>query len=332
MKNGLESRIKSYIEAKNLAEKLGLERDFKIRFLAQGEYNINYLVEDRFKKLVFRANTASQLGLENQIEYEYNALKALELSGVTPRAHYVDGKKDVLDYGVLVMEFLEGVPLDYGKDLRTAASIFGKIHSLDTEGLEETFIVESDILSSRVREARMWLGDYMNSPKADAKLKRFFQNFLEWAEANSHKEAYFNQDRWHVVNNTEVNSHNFIIGDERSYLIDWEKPVISDPCQDITQFMAETTTSWKGSYVLTRDEKKDFFKHYVKSLSSGDRGIEERVQIYAPYLYLRALSWCAYAWLEYQNPDKEIRNIDTLMKIEQYLDLDFMEKLIAPLR
>lgn len=29
--------------------------------------------------------------------------------------------------------------------------------------------------------------------------------------------------------------------------------------------------------------------------------------MYTPYLYLRALSWCAHAYLEYQNPDRDIK-------------------------
>ncbi len=50
--------------------------------------------------------------------------------------------------------------------------------------------------------------------------------------------------------------------------------------------------------------------------------------MYTPYLYLRALSWCAYAYLEYENPDKDIKNMDTYEKIKEYLELDFMSNLL----
>ena len=151
---------------------------------------------------------------------------------------------------------------------------------------------------------------------------------MNWAEANKYKEKYFLENRWQVINNTEVNSHNFIIGELKSYLIDWEKPVISDPCQDLTQFLADTTTLWKTEHILTSEEKDRFIERYIKGLKGKDKNIKERIELYNPYLYLRALAWCAYAYLEYKKDDKEIKNMDTYKKIQQYLDIDFMRKLL----
>lgn len=326
----LVDKIQNYLTEQNILDELGLNNDFKVNFLAQGEYNINYTIEDGNKKFVFRVNTGSQLELENQILYEFNALKRLEISSVTPKVYYVDDSKSVLNYGILIMEFLEGKPLNYQKDLLKAAHIFSKIHSitLKTED-KNSFIVENNIFSDRIKEGRRLLKDFMISPLVKKEQKVFFNRFLQWAENNKYKEKYFQDNRWHVINNTEVNSHNFIIGDNRSYLIDWEKPVISDPCQDLTQFLAKTTTLWKTDYILKDEEREDFFKVYEKNVTGSRGDIRERVNMYEPYLYLRALSWCAYAWLEYKNPNKDIKNMDTLFKIEKYLDLDFMNKLLG---
>ena len=73
------------------------------------------------------------MDLENQIEYEYNALIQLKDSKRTPVPIYVDGSKKYLNYGVLVMNFLEGVYLDYEKDLNIAASCLADIHSIKIE-------------------------------------------------------------------------------------------------------------------------------------------------------------------------------------------------------
>ncbi|MDU2898422.1 MAG: hypothetical protein E7B88_06340, partial [Finegoldia magna] len=55
-----------------------------IELLGAGEYNINY----KYKNKVIRINLQSQLGLgKEQIKYEYNALKELEKSTVTPKAY-----------------------------------------------------------------------------------------------------------------------------------------------------------------------------------------------------------------------------------------------------
>ncbi|MCC5910739.1 MAG: phosphotransferase [Clostridiaceae bacterium] len=329
LKDKLKDRIKLYLLDTTALQQLKLKRNFTVNFLAQGEYNINFTLDDGENKYVFRVNTGSQLELENQIQYEYDALKTLEVSGVTPKVYIVDGSKKYLEYGILVMEFLEGKPLQYDQDLKKAANIFGKIHSLNLNHIDTSnFIVEEHIFSDRVVEGKRLLQDYLTSPIVNKELKDFFYKFLQWSEKNRHKEKYFIENKWHVINNTEVNSHNFIIGNENSYLIDWEKPVISDPTQDLTQFLAVTTTLWKGNTILNKEEKQGFFETYTKALGGDNRNIQERVHLYTPYLYLRALSWCAYAWLEYHNPDKAIKNMDTFNKIEAYLNINFLNKLL----
>lgn len=349
LKDKLKKQIKEYLINKSLAtcqnelnkiffnkserfERLirnELANNFHVEFLAQGEYNINFLIELNHKKYVFRVNTGSQLQLDNQIKYEYDALKTLEISGVTPKVYYVDDTKEFFDYGILIMEFLKGRPLEYDKDLNKAADIFARIHSLELSNRKaNTFIIEENIFSERIFESSRLLKEFFLSNIVHRDTKKFFYNFLDWAEKNKHKEKYFIDNKWHVINNTEVNSHNFIIGDDHSYLIDWEKPVISDPCQDLTQFLAPTTTLWKADYILSAEERENFFKIYISGLGGKDNSIRERVHLYTPYLYLRALSWCAYAYIEYNKPNKDIKNMDTYKKILIYLELDFMKKLL----
>lgn len=329
LKDLLTNKIQEYIKCNKLNSELSLGDSCQVKFLAQGEYNINFTIDGLGNKYVFRVNTGSQLGLKNQIRYEYEALRKLEISRVTPKVLYVDDTKTDFNYGILIMEFLEGRPLEYQQDLRSAGEIFSKIHSIDIANNSlENFIIEEKIFTARINEAQRLLMDFLNSPKIDLQIKDFFNTFINWAEKNRHSEKYFLKNKWHVINNTEVNSHNFIVGDKKSYLIDWEKPVISDPCQDLTQFLAITTTLWKTDYILSSEEKESFFKTYVNGLDNRDNNIRERVALYTPYLYLRALGWCAYAYLEYHKEDKEIKNMDTYKKIKQYLDLDFMQNLL----
>ena len=329
LKDTLKDKITNYIYDYDLIDKLNIKKDFNVDFLAQGEYNINFTIDDNEKKYVFRVNTKSQLELENQIKYEYDALKSLEISKVTPKAYYLDDTKSYFDYGILIMEFLYGRPLEYNKDMSKAGKIFGSIHSLDISKINsDNFIVESNILSDRIKEGNRWLKDFFKSDLVEYELKDLFYKLINYCEKNKYKEKYFIENKWHVINNTEVNSHNFIIGDN-SYLIDWEKPVISDPCQDITQFLAITTTLWKHNYILSDYEVNEFYKSYLENINE-DKNIRERVGIYNPYLYLRALSWCAGAYLEYQDPNKDIKNMDTYNKIKEYLDIDFMKKILKP--
>ena len=103
-----------------------------VEFLAAGEYNENYLVREQSgRTTVFRINHGSQLGLDNQIEYEFKTLKAIEASGVTPKPYEHMAEPGAMGSGVLLMEYLPGSHLEYEKDYEKAAVIFSKIHALE---------------------------------------------------------------------------------------------------------------------------------------------------------------------------------------------------------
>jgi predicted Ser/Thr protein kinase len=330
VRDKLLKQIKEYIHDNQSLRHLNLNGNTEVRFLAQGEYNINFVLDSFPQKYVFRVNTGSQMENENQIRYEYDSIKFLEPSGVTPKVFFVDDSFAFFQYGILIMEFLEGEPLQYEKDLSKVATIFSRIHSLDVKQNHTHFKVENHIFSDRIKEGERLLANVWESPHVSKEIKSFFEQFLDWVKASRSKEQYFIDEPWMVVNNTEVNSHNFIIGKEKFYLIDWEKPVISDPAQDLTQFMAPTTTLWKTDYLLSEEEKELFFQIYIEGLKGNDQNIRERVQLYTPYLYLRALTWCAHAFVEYHDPNKQIKNMDTFEKIETFLQVDFMRKLCSP--
>ena len=93
--------LKEYVNLSSYKKALQIPGEAKVCYypLAQGEYNINYWFVHPIteQKLVLRINTGSQMHLEHQIEYEYNALKLLEESGRTPQPLYVDGSREYLD-------------------------------------------------------------------------------------------------------------------------------------------------------------------------------------------------------------------------------------------
>lgn len=319
-------KIKDYILKSPLAKAYNFSSKCHVEFLAQGEYNRNYVVTEGASKYVFRINMGSQLKLDHQIEYEFNAIKKLEQSGVTPIGYFCDDSRTYFDEGVLMMNYLSGRPLNYKTDLGVAAKIFAAVHQLDAKRFEDTLIKEAALCQARVDEADYWLADYRGSNAPNLKTKQLMMALYEYCRKHAKAtDAYFRENPWHVVNNTEVNSHNFIIGDDQSYLIDWEKPVISDPVQDITQFLAPTTTLWKTDIRLSKAQTDQFFEAYEAIVG---RPIKERVAAYEPFLLLRAYSWCAGAWLSYSNQSKAIQNQDTFEVIKRYLEADFMEDIL----
>ena len=137
--------------------------------------------------------------------------------------------------------------------------------------------------------------------------------------------------------NTELNSGNFLIRNEEkkleekpeavisSYLIDWEKPLYAHFAQDLGHFLAPTTSFWKTDCILHEKDRVQFFHAYKEALA-GRRsfsGIEEQTELFILFNCIRGLSWCAYAYAEYQK-GRDIQNEDTFRKIKAYLTDPFL--------
>lgn len=325
---GLEEYVRTpeYRKAMGLPEKLCE----KYELLAQGEYNMNYMFTHPInrKQFLLRVNCGSQMHLENQIEYEYHALKLLQASGRTPGVFYVDGSLKRLKHGVLVMEYLPGSSLDYRKDMMKAAECLADIHSVPV-GEETELLCPENPLKAILEECEEMVKIYMDSPFGDEEKKEVIRKLLDtgW-ERLAHTE---NQEVYRCCINTELNSTNFLINGEsgRNYLIDWEKPLYGDPAQDLGHFLAPTTTFWKTDVILKPQETEDFLKEYIRAVDGRFpvEGLKERVYTYIPITCLRGVTWCAMAWVEYQRPDKLIFNESTYKKLEAYLSYEFLEML-----
>ena len=213
----INDRISEYLEAGDRVG--GIEG---VEFLAAGEYNENYLVHSRSGKYVFRINHGSQLGIDNQIEYEFTVLKAVEPSGVTPRVFFVDSAADGFGDGVLLMEHLPGRALRYETDILPAAEVFSRIHSLPAaEGL----IVQSHPVEAIAEESRGLINRFPDHPliREKVQLLRYHDKILSLAE---NTRDHFSNEQLCIVN-TEVNSGNFVVQPKKSCLVDWEKAVVS---------------------------------------------------------------------------------------------------------
>lgn len=323
-----ENELSVYMEESPLKEALNIPKEEKIALtvLGQGEYNLNYtfLHPVTKEKLVLRINTGSQMHLDNQIEYEYKALKMLEGSGRTPKVYFVDNSKEQLPYGVLVMEFLEGRPLIYEKDMKYAAECLADIHSVPVPR-DCHLISPQNPFEAIVAECKEMSAVYLNWEQADEEVKTRIRRLTEKAEKIVPKETVKGT---HIIN-TELNSGNFLIGGEGkgNYLIDWEKPLLGEAEQDLGHFLAPTTTFWKTDTILSAKEMEEFLCIYEKAVDGrfDTKGMRERFSIYLILTCLRGITWCAMAYVEYMNPDRALRNEFTFGKIKDYLKIEFLD-------
>jgi aminoglycoside phosphotransferase (APT) family kinase protein len=323
--------LEEYIKWKGYRERLGLPKEVteKYRMLAQGEYNRNYLFLHPVtgKKLILRVNFGSQMHLEDQIGYEFQALELLKDSGRTPRPLYVDGTKEKLPFGIMVMEYLSGHALDYEKELLYAADCLADIHSIDL-GKETPLVAPDNPLKAILEECEEMFRTYEESALGDEGKKRKIRRMLDrgWERSDS-----LPKPDYRCCINTELNSTNFLINGEGkgNYLIDWEKPIYGDPAQDLGHFLAPTTTFWKTDVILESEQMEKFTDAYIKKAAGRFNvdGLKERTWAYIPITCLRGITWCAMAWVEYKHPDKEIINESTARKLEAYLSHGFLDKI-----
>lgn len=314
--------------------------------LAQGEYNVNYLFAHPItgRKLILRVNTGSQMHLERQIEYEAHALDLLKGCGRTPEVLYVDGSKSFIPYGVMVMEFLPGRYPSYESrgDMNGVMRCMADVHSTPIPPEEvvcgEPFgedavpgdtvrlIAPGSSTGAILDECESMLSVYMDSPLGDAATKTRLRRLLDRGHVIAGQGS-----SGHAVTrcciNTELNSTNFLVDDDGYVrLVDWEKPLYGDPAQDIAHLLAPTTTFWKTDTILSSAETERLTGEYIEAVDGrfSTCGIRERIYQLITITCLRGLTWCAMAWVQYQDPDKLIANESTRKKLDDYLSDSFL--------
>jgi hypothetical protein len=291
-----------------------LDQVDKVSFLAAGEYNENHLVVSGGIKYLFRINHGSQINQADQIRYEYNVLKAVEPSGVTPRAFCVASSSPL--GGVMLMEFIPGRPFDFARDLNQVPPIFAAIHGLP---VSETLVVQDTPILDIADESLQLLEKFPDHPMAEQK-QRLLDYHEQVLQLNQEHGALFTNESLCMVN-TEVNSGNFIIQENQGFLVDWEKAVISCRYQDLAHFLIPTTTLWKSDFRFTPEQRIDFLREYYR-LVSPDFSFEQlefKTAILERTILLRALSWCFMAYVEYTAPGRVLKDRVTFDKIKTYL-------------
>ena len=331
---------RAYREALSLPEEVTEEYEF----LARGEYNENFVFTHpkSGKRYVLRVNHGSQMQLKKQISYEAHALSLLEKSGRVPKVYYVEEKGEK---GILLMDFLEGRALRYETDLSVAGQILADIHS--TEYAREKDLGDLRLLSpenplyAMLSESASLLRSYALSPFMEEEIYNRTHTLWKKGVDLERKYAKTLSSKDFCIINTELNSGNFLIWNEEkkfeekseekseadisSYLIDWEKPLYAHFAQDLGHFLAPTTSFWKTDCILHEKERVRFFHAYKEALA-GRRsfsGIEEKTELFILFNCIRGLSWCAYAYTEYQK-GRDIQNEDTFRKIKAYLTDPFL--------
>lgn len=316
-----------------LKEALGIPEadEIELHPLGQGEHNANFWFSHPVtrSKLVLRINYVSQLGLKDQIGYEYHALMTLLPSGRVPRPLFLDGSCTRIGHGVLVMEFCEGRHLDYQDQaaLEEAARILADIHSVRV-GESCRLQRPADPLRQQYEECERLFETYRHSPFEEARVTRvvesLFGGALPFLSA-----PMGDGDRSHVINTEAVSAH-FLIpeGGGAGRMVDWEKPLIGEVAQDIAYFLSPTTTIWDTEFMFDAGQRDRFVRSYWRAVDGRfpEGRFERRFKAYGMTNCLRGITWSCAAWVEYHDPDRPLKNAKTFKKLETYLSDWFLDR------
>ena len=318
--------IASFLKSEAFLSPLGIPAGTELAFsvLGQGEYNLNYVFDHPVtgQKLVLRINTGSQMHLPDQIRYEYSALKDLAPSGRTPKPVACFPEQNML-----VMQWLPGRALDYIEDMEIAAGILADIHCVPVP--EDCRLIRPAAPAQAIYEECLeMVQHYYDWEDADPTVTGLLNTLVEEIGRLPLSEP---SDAPICIVNTELNSGNFLIDRNGvSHLVDWEKPLLSEPAQDLGHFLAPTTTFWKTDVILSPDEVKNCTQKYISAVAGrmDTSTLSHRLPLYFTVTCLRGVTWCAMAYREYCQPGRELRNEDTFRKLKAYLEPAFLQNLL----
>ena len=315
--------------------------------LGLGEHNKNYWFAHpvQGEKLVLRVNVAPQPFHDNQIAYEYAALRSLAPSGRTPVPFYVDDSENSPAYGALVTSFCDGGELDFDSlkpdDLSCVAHIMADVHAVETDG-KTTLYRPKDPLCSLFEECLERIDVYKRSGYEEERLTKWVTMFSKTCERALNTKSY-PDDCAHIINTEPLPSHFLIsrhqegasegaegevLSEHRGYFVDWERPIIGEVAQDVAYFVSPTTTFWDSEFLFPESNVDAFIDEYWKAVDGRfDPGnFDERFNAFRMMTVLRSVSWCCRALSAYRG-GKGHTTEKTARKLPVYLSDEFMEML-----
>lgn len=197
----------------NLRAALGMEpaTPFRLSPLGQGEHNLNFRIDDldTGRAYVLRINVAPQPFHASQVAYEHAALAALEPSGCTPRALYLDTSPQAPGKGVLAETFCEGVELDFDDlrpgELRCAAQLMADVHAVPV-GESCSLHRPCDPLRELFEECLERYEAYRTSAFEEERITAWAQRFIAAAKPLLDIPCPAS-DRTHIINTETLPSH-----------------------------------------------------------------------------------------------------------------------------
>ncbi len=346
MENAIDAA--RYLEGNDrLREALSIPRDADLAPtpLGMGEHNLNFRFDSPDgRAFVLRINVTKQPFHENQVRYEYDALRLLKPSGCTPLPLFLDDAPDAPGEGALVISFCEGTELDFDDlrpgDVACAAQMMADVHGLPVSD-DVPLIRPKDPLNALFQECLGRYRLYLASPVREERVVRFVDAFA--ASCQEAIDGYsFDGEDARIVNTETLPSH-FLIpaGSAKAAaawtgtgpaaappgsFVDWERPILGDVAEDLAFFVAPTTTFWDSDMLFPAKEIDAFLELYWRAADGRvpTKGFEGRFSAFFRVATFRAIAWCLRAQALYAKDEALHRTSKAMAKVPIYLSDGFL--------
>ncbi len=322
----------------SLRDQLDIPADAPIEahLLGMGEHNVNFsFAAPDGRAFVLRVNVASQPFHDNQILYEYRALKAALPSGCTPEPLFVDYSDDAPGKGILVETFCAGTQLDFDDlrpgDVRCAIQMMADVHAVAPEPTCPLFR-PADPLAEMFSECVGRYRDYLRSGCEEARVTRWVHAFIDATERMLEAVAP-PEDCNHIINTETLPSH-FLIPESSArsaaaasadtttsadaeslahasgktphqerlcahpgHFVDWERSLLGEVAQDVAYFVSPTTTYWDSEFLFPATDIPAVLEAYWQAVDGrfAPHNFEERFCAWRMMTALKSTTWCVQA-------------------------------------
>ncbi len=252
-----------------------LERPVKIVKLKGGITNELYLVEDEEGKRYKVRIPGKKTELFINREAEIKNLKALEVTGITPKLY--EHKEDSQ---ISIIEFISGkvAKKEDFKDPKVREKAVKAIKTIHDSNIKLCNIFN---IFREVEKYNNLLKAYDKAILSDYPVNEMLEA-VKRIEAEVHKDEPIKLVPCH----NDLLPENFVFVDDKVYIIDWEYAGMNDPCFDIADFITELNN-------LTTEEEG-----HIKQLYFGKGKIKEKRRVDLYKLPSR-LWWALWAVVQY---------------------------------
>ncbi|MBE9063803.1 phosphotransferase [cf. Phormidesmis sp. LEGE 11477] len=281
-----------------------------LKLLAHGEANAIFrLNQDRLVRVAINTPNQRFGGDFSQLSsFEAAILNYLKGTGISQELlHAQTTPSNEFPYTYLITNYLSGKPLNYSRPhLQRCAHTLAQLHRLPLEkGYESVDWLCPPVqrvekpLTLFFQESWDYAQPYLDSADADPDIVRMLQDVLAKAKQRLPLESQLLAHPHVCLVHSDHTYENWVINDQKAFLIDWEWAEIGSPAGDLGHFLSPVTVRRYQDYRLPAADRQFFLTAYYDALNDAElaKTMQIHFAAFGAFPAVRSLCWTAGYWV-----------------------------------